>query len=140
MFDREKIYKYVLATCVDEQNYPINNIELLNKRLDYYIDNDLIALCVDDHDCITALGYARPVSSPEDSAISDRVNYDGSILSIDFLKATSREDIDYMFDQLLDRFPGVTHVAFQRLFKNSTRIKTISITRLHYLKNLIGSI
>lgn len=139
MITRKQIYSYVRDMCEKDNAYLLKDKKLFESHIDYYVDNDLIAICVVDEK-ITAMGFARPVATAEDCAISTRVDYDGTIISVDMFKADLKEDVEYLSDQMIKRFPNITHIAFQRLLKQDGRVRLFSIGRILKIKILLGKI
>lgn len=116
----------------------VNSEDQFKKHIDWYIDGDMIAIAADDEDRIWALGMARPLAKSDDILEPFAYDADGKVVAVDFLVASIKEDVEYLFDQLLDKYPQVETIAFQRVLKGRPRVITCPIHRIKQLSKLIG--
>lgn len=135
---REKIFKYV-RKYYEDAGIAVTDTALFNGHIDWYIDNDMIAVTVDADDNITAIGMARPLDTPEAASSPFTIIENGEIILVDFVAGNSTSDIEYLFEQLQERYPNGKHIAFQRLLKGDGRVRLFNLNRIKSLLPFLGA-
>lgn len=133
---RQKIINFVKSHYTHMPE--VYNSPLFDINIDFYLDNDRIALVVDKDDNITDIGMARTIEDMS-QAHNTFIHVEGAhILSIDFIKVTSNNGVNYLWKQMEDRFPDVKFTTFERLIKGDDRLHMMPIGRTKRLLGLFG--
>ena len=135
---RTQIYNLIKSEYEKAGNKVVDQVAF-EKNVDWYLDNDLAALAVDDTDTVWAIGLARRLDSVEQIPEHFTNTEAGGIVSVDFVYGQITEDIEILFDQLLARFPGVQYIAFQRELKSDSRVRLFRVSKVRALLKLLGT-
>ena len=121
------------------KNIPeVYNSEYFDLNIDMYITDDRVAVYTDKDGHITDIGLARTINTLEEADNTFLHIEGGSLLAIDFLQLTTRQGTDWLWEQMMDRFPHVKITTFTRLIKGDNRLHLMSLDKAKKLLNLLG--